>query len=104
MARVPLREVAFTRCGDKDDAAIICVIPYDEADWDLVREQVTVARIEELFAPELHGDVERYEFPNLKILNFVLNGILGGGTSRSLAQDTQGKVWASLLLLLEIDR
>jgi hypothetical protein len=104
MATVPLREVAFARCGDKDDAAIICVIPYDEADFELVREQVTLERVTELFAAELHGDVERYEFPNLKALNFVLNGILGGGTSRSLTQDTQGKVWASLMMMLEIER
>jgi hypothetical protein len=104
MARVQLREVAFTRCGDKDDAAIICVIPYDEADFELVKEQVTVDRVRELFGAEVHGEIELYEFPNLKALNFVLNGVLGGGTSRSLYLDTQGKVWASLLMMLEIDR
>jgi hypothetical protein len=94
MAKVPLREVAFSRCGDKDDAAIISVIPYDERDFELVRE---------LFGSEVKGEIERYEFRGLRALSFVLNGALDGGTSRSLAQDTQGKAWASLMMMLEID-
>lgn len=104
MAKVPLRELAFSRCGDKDDAAIVCVIPYDEKDFELVRRQVTVERVRDLYGAEVKGEIERYEYPGLKALNFVLNEALDGGTSRSLAQDTQGKAWASLMMMLEIER
>lgn len=104
MGKVPLREVAFSRCGDKDDAAIISVIPYDEADFDVIRDQVTIDRVRDLFGKEVKGNIERYEFTGLRCLNFVLNGALDGGTSRSLMQDTQGKAWASLMMMLEIER
>jgi hypothetical protein len=104
MAKIALREVAFSRCGDKDDAAIVSVIPYDEVDYDLVRDQVTVERVRELFGNEVKGAIERYEFKGLKALNFVLNGALDGGASRSLKQDTQGKAWGSLMMMLEIER
>jgi hypothetical protein len=104
MAKITLREVAFSRCGDKDDAAIISVIPYNEADYELVRDQVTIDRVRELFGKEVKGMIERYEYKKLKALSFVLNEALDGGTSRSLMQDTQGKAWASLMMMMEIER
>jgi hypothetical protein len=32
-----LRELAYSRCGDKGDVSNICVFPYDPADWERLR-------------------------------------------------------------------
>ena len=37
------------------------------------------------------GKVERFELPNLGALNFLLHESLGGGGTRSLKNDAQGK-------------
>jgi hypothetical protein len=46
--------------------------------------------------------VHRYELPRLKALNFVLEGALGGGVTRSLAQDAHGKSLSALMLTIEL--
>ena len=50
----------------------------------------------------MRGDVTRYELPQLGALNFVLEGALGGGVTRSLALDAHGKSLSSALLSMEI--
>lgn len=101
--RIPLREIAFARSGDKGDTSNVGVVPYDEADFDLVREQVTIERVRELFAPLVKGEITCYEFPGIKALNFVMTHALGGGVSRSLNMDLHGKAYASLMLRLDIE-
>ena len=41
-------------------------------------------RVKEHFGAMVHGEVVRYEAPNVRALNFVLRGALGGGGPRSL--------------------
>ena len=48
--------------------------------------------------------VVRYEVPNLQALNFLLYDVLGGGASRSLRSDNQGKTLALALLQMEVER
>ena len=103
MSRVPLREIAHSRTGDKGDAANLSVIPYREEDYELVRREVTIERVRELFRDVCHGAIERYEMPGVRALNFVLHESLGGGVTQSLALDTHGKSYSSLLLTLEIE-
>jgi hypothetical protein len=45
----------------------------------------------------------RYEVPAIGALNFVLEDVLEGGRSRTLAFDESGKALSSLLLTMEID-
>jgi hypothetical protein len=40
--------------------------------------------------------------PRLKALNFVIEGALGGGVTRSLAQDAHGKSLSSLMMSIDI--
>jgi len=51
----------------------------------------------------VHGDVERFELPNLGALNFLLHESLGGGGTLSLMTDAQGKTFSTALLRMEID-
>ena len=45
----------------------------------------------------------RYEAPNVRALNFVLRGALGGGGPKSLRSDNLGKTLGGALVRLEID-
>ena len=97
-----LREIAYSRSGDKGDIANVCVFPYDDENWELLREKLTAERVKEFFARTVHGSVERYEFPKLKGLNFVLHGALGGAYSASLMVDAQAKSYQSFILDIDI--
>jgi hypothetical protein len=46
--------------------------------------------------------VRRYDLPNLRALNFVIDNALGGGVTRSLRQDMHGKSLSSLMLTIEL--
>lgn len=48
------------------------------------------------------GKVERYEMPNISALNFLLHESLGGGGTKSLKLDAQGKTYAGALLRLQL--
>ena len=100
---VPLRELAHARSGDKGDTSNVGVIAYDEADYPILRDQVTVERVRALYGLLVLGEVVRYELPNIGALNFVLKGALQGGVTTSLALDPHGKTRSSLVLDLAID-
>jgi hypothetical protein len=101
--RCRLRELAHARAGDKGDISSIVLVVDDQANFDLVREQVTAGRVREWFGPLVKGEVERHEVPQLGALNFVCHGALFGGVTRSLAVDPHGKSRSSLLLEMEVE-
>jgi hypothetical protein len=97
-----LRELAHSRTGDKGDTSNISLIAYESADYPLLVRYVTAERVREHFAGIVRGDVTRYELPRLGALNFVMEGALGGGVTRSLALDAHGKSLSSALLSMTI--
>ena len=103
MKTVPLREIAHARSGDKGDTSNVGVIAYDEADYPILLEQVTVERVAALYGDLVRGGVRRYELPNIGALNFVMVHALQGGVTTSLALDPHGKTRSSLILELPID-
>ena len=103
MKRIKLREVAHARSGEKGNAANIAVVAYEEKDYVLIRDQVTVESVTRLYGPITRGRIERYEVPSIGALNFVLNDVLEGGRSRTLAFDESGKALSSLMLTMDID-
>lgn len=103
MTRVQLVHLAHARSGDKGDTANVGLIAYDDAHFDLLREQVTPEAVKAHFGAMVSGPVERFELPNLGALNFLLHGALGGGGTMSLMNDAQGKVFSTALLRMEVD-
>lgn len=101
--QVPLREVAFTRSGDKGDTSNIGVVPYRPSDWDWLKEQLTVDRVKHVFDGLVQGRICRYELPGIRALNFVMERALSGGVSRSLNLDAHGKAWGNLLLSVVVE-
>ena len=99
-----LREIAHSRTGDKGNSSNISLIAYRSEDYPLLLQQVTAERVKALFAGVVEGEVVRYELPNIAALNFVMSRALGGGVTRSLAQDAHGKSLSYLLLGIALPR
>ena len=100
---IPLREIAFARSGDKGNTANVAVFGRTPAAYAWLRDNLTAAQVEDYFRPLGVGSVTRYDVPNLEALNFILPHVLGGGGSRSLRIDAQGKALGLAILEMNID-
>jgi len=101
--RLALRELCGYRAGDKGDTADVALFADDDDVYALVVREVTAARVKAHFGSMVLGGVERYEAPNVRALNFVMRGALGGGGPRSLRADNLGKTLGGALVRLEIE-
>ncbi|MEP9377825.1 hypothetical protein ABLE91_13990 [Aquabacter sp. CN5-332] len=99
---VRVYDLAHSRTGDKGDTSNVSVICYDAKDWDFLRHALTPERVLHAFRHIAKGPVTRYEIPNLKAFNFVIERALGGGVTRSLAQDIHGKSLCNVMLAIEL--
>jgi hypothetical protein len=95
--------MAHARSGDKGDASNVGVMAYDDRAFAILKERLTTKAVKEHFGDLVAGDVERYEMPNLRALNFILHDSLGGGGSASLKTDAQGKTHGMAMLRLEVE-
>lgn len=103
MKKVRLYRMAHARSGDKGDGSNVGLIAYDERGFEILRREVTAERVKRHFGDIVRGEVDRYEVPNIRALNFILHDSLGGGGSASLRTDAQGKTHAMALLQMEIE-
>ncbi|MEQ8587067.1 MAG: hypothetical protein RLO01_11070 [Thalassobaculaceae bacterium] len=103
VVRVPLHEVAHGRTGDKGNRVNISLIPYHDAAFPYLREQVTEATVKDHFAAKGASKVTRYELPTFPAFNFVIDDVLEGGVNGALNLDTHGKSFAFHLLAMEVD-
>ena len=101
--KVRLLDIAHARSGDKGDTANVGVIARKPEWYPILEKYVTLGRVREHFTGVIEGGVERYELPNLKALNFLLHGALGGGGTLSLKTDAQGKVYSTAMLRMVLD-
>jgi hypothetical protein len=101
--RIQLRHICHARSGDKGDTANIGLIALKEEYYPLMVKHVTAERVKEHFKGIAFGDVERFELPNIGALNFLLHNALGGGGTKSLRNDAQGKTLSAALLRMEIE-
>ena len=100
---VPLRAIAWARSGDKGDKANIGVIARRPEFVAILREQVTCARVAEMFRHYLKGPVRRWELPGQNAINLLLDSVLGGtGGTSTLRYDPQGKSYAAMLLAMSV--
>ncbi|MGZ4677737.1 MAG: AtuA-related protein [Acidimicrobiia bacterium] len=101
--KVVLRSFCGFRAGDKGDTADVALFAYDDLGYETIVREVTAERVKAHFGSMVTGDVVRYEAPNVRALNFVLRGALGGGGPRSLRSDNLGKSLGGALVRLEVD-
>ena len=103
MARLQLRELCGYRAGDKGDIANVAIFADDDETYEVICREATAARVKEHFGTMVHGRVDRYEAANVRALNFVMRGALGGGGPRSLRADALGKTLGGALVRMEIE-
>lgn len=103
MKRIPLYAMAHARSGDKGDGSNVGVLAYDDRGYAILRRWLTAERVKRHFGSIVNGEVERFEMPNVRGLNFLLGDSLGGSGSASLKTDAQGKTHAMALLRIEVE-
>lgn len=101
--KIKLQHLAHTRSGDKGDTSNIMVIAYEPEFYPLLKEQLTAERFKQFYAGTVKGPVDRYAVDGIGALNFVAQGALGGGVSRSLCLDNYGKALSAAVLGYEIE-
>ena len=99
---VRVYDLAHARAGDKGNTSNISVIAYSEQGFDMLRRELTEERVLAHFRHLTPGPVRRYELPQLKALNFVIENALGGGVTRSLAIDPHGKSLSAHMLTIAL--
>ena len=99
---IRLGDLAHARSGDKGDRANIAVVAFDAHGFAWLRRNLTEAVVADYFRTLGIGAVRRYELPNILAFNFVIDHALGGGASRSLRLDSQGKALGVALLELRL--
>jgi hypothetical protein len=77
--KIRLIDIAHGRSGDKGDSANIGIIAYDDKGYEVLKKYLTAEVVKKYFEEICLGEVERYEMPNIRALNFVLHNALGGG-------------------------
>ncbi len=87
----PIGAVAGTRSGDKGGDANLGVFARSDAGWAWLDGELTVERLRELLPETAELEIDRFRFPNLRSLNFVVRGLLEEGVAASTRQDAQAK-------------
>jgi len=100
--KIRLGDLAHARSGDKGNIANIGVVARDERGFEFLQDHLTEGAVAAYLSPLHVGEVRRHVLPNLLAFNFVIHRALGGGASRSLRLDTQGKALATALLEMRL--
>jgi len=101
--KVRLFDIAHARSGDKGDTCNVGVIARKREYYPLLLKYLTVERVARHFSGIVGGTVERFEMDNIWAVNFLLHRSLGGGGTKSLKHDAQGKTMSTAMLRMEID-
>ena len=101
--KISLLKLAHARSGDKGDTANVGVIALKDEFYPILQREVTAEKVKLHFGEMVKGEIERFDLPNLKALNFLLHESLGGGGTLSLMTDAQGKTFSTALLRMEVE-
>jgi hypothetical protein len=94
---VPLGRVAGARSGDKGGDANLGVWVRDPGGFEWLDAMLTTERLRALL-PDIAGyPIRRYRFPDLRAVNFVVEGLLGEGAASSTRPDPQAKTLGEYL-------
>ncbi|WP_243858757.1 acyclic terpene utilization AtuA family protein [Mycobacterium sp. DL440] len=89
--RAALGTIAGARSGDKGGSANVGVWVRSDAAWRWLAHTLTVDKLRELLPETADLPVTRHMLPNLRAVNFVIEGILGQGVAYQARFDPQAK-------------
>jgi hypothetical protein len=101
--RVPLGRIAGARSGDKGGSANVGVWVRTDEQWRWLANTLTVELLKELLPEAADFDVTRHVLPNLRAVNFVIDGILGQGVAYQARFDPQAKGLGEWLRCRHVD-
>jgi hypothetical protein len=89
--RAPLGTIAGARSGDKGGSANVGVWVRTDEQWRWLAHLLTVDELKQLLPEARELDVTRHLLPNLRAVNFVIDGLLGQGVAYQARFDPQAK-------------
>ncbi|MFI1731443.1 acyclic terpene utilization AtuA family protein [Streptomyces acidicola] len=101
--RAPLGLVAGARSGDKGGNANVGVWVRSDDAWRWLAHTLTVDCFRELLPETAELTITRHALPNLRALNFVVEGILGEGVAAQHRFDPQAKALGEWLRSRHLD-
>ncbi|MFF9487015.1 acyclic terpene utilization AtuA family protein [Streptomyces sp. NPDC014676] len=101
--RAPLGLLAGARSGDKGGNANVGVWVRSDDAWRWLAHELTVERFRKLIPEARTLPVTRHALPNLRALNFVVEGILGAGVAAQTRFDPQAKALGEWLRSRHLD-
>ncbi|MFF4502884.1 acyclic terpene utilization AtuA family protein [Streptomyces sp. NPDC001401] len=101
--RAPLGLVAGARSGDKGGNANVGVWARTDEAWRWLVHELTADRFRQLLPESRDLPVTRHVLPNLRALNFVVEGILGAGVAAQHRFDPQAKALGEWLRSRHLD-
>jgi hypothetical protein len=91
MVAAPLGRVVGTRSGDKGGDGNLGVFVRSDDAWAWLDGWLTVDRLRQLLPEAAPLTIDRFRFPLIRSLNFVIRGLLDEGVAASTRQDAQAK-------------
>jgi hypothetical protein len=89
--RVPLGVIAGARSGDKGGNANIGLWARTDDEWRWLAHAMTTEKLRELLPETKELTITRHLLPNVRAMNFVIEGILGQGVAYQARFDPQAK-------------
>jgi len=93
-----LYEICLGRSGDKGDMANVGILARGPKCYAFLEKFLTAQRMKNYFQEICVGKVTRFQLPGLLGLNFLLDESLGGGGTKTLRTDAQGKTFSQAVL------
>ncbi len=91
LVRAPLGRLVGARSGDKGGTANLGVWARSDRAFAWLEATLTSDALVRLLPEAAAFPIERHVFPNLRAINFVIDGLLGEGVASSTRFDPQGK-------------
>ena len=101
--KVLLKELCFSRSGDKGDLSNIGLMAKTAEAYELIKQEVTVQKVKDHFKGMCDGEVKIWPMDNFDTLEIVLHRALGGGATRTLRFDQTGKAMCGALLRMKVE-
>ncbi len=100
---MPLGTIAGARSGDKGGSANVGVWARTDDAWRWLANALTVDALRRLLPETAALPITRHVLPNLRALNFVVDGLLGEGVASNARFDPQAKALGEWLRSRHVD-
>jgi hypothetical protein len=95
--RAPLGRIADARSGDKGSDANVGIWVHTDEAYAWLSRALSIDALRRLLPEAKDLAIDRYEFPKLRAVNFVVHGLLAGGAVATLRFDRQAKALGEFL-------